>query len=199
MKVKIKERINVENILCLFIIICPILDILSFLFRNTFNTNISPSTVLRPLIPVGVIIYLFFKKDKKFKLYTFLVFIVFAIYGIIHLYFFEKVRTASSYSNVIHEAQYIVNYSFMILNLFIYSYVFKDKNTDKLKKSVLYATWIYILSIYLAIVTKTSSNTYMEEKIGYKGWFESGNSIGAILILTMFVYISYLKNISTKK
>ena len=199
MKVKIKERINVENILCLFIIICTILEILIFLFRNTFNTNISPSTVLRPLIPVGVIIYLFFKKDKKFKLYTFLVFIVFAIYGIIHLYFFEKVRTASSYSNVIHEAQYIVNYSFMILNLFIYSYVFKDKNTDKLKKSVLYATWIYILSIYLAIVTKTSSNTYMEEKIGYKGWFESGNSIGAILILTMFVYISYLKNISTKK
>lgn len=199
MKEKLKEKINAENILCLFIIMCPILDILSFVFRNTFNTNFSPSTLIRPLIPIGVMIYIFFKKDKKFKLYTLLGTIVFAIYGILHLYFFEKVKTASSYSNVIHEAQYIVNYSFMILNLFIYIYVFKGKNTEKLKKSIIYATCIYICSIYLAIITHTSSYTYVEEKIGYKGWLESGNSVGAILILTMFVYINYLKDYKYKK
>ena len=50
---KIKEltkRNNIENILCAFIIICPILDIMSFLFRNKFNTNYSPSTFIRPII-----------------------------------------------------------------------------------------------------------------------------------------------------
>ena len=195
----LKEKINVENILCLFVIICPIFDILSFVFRNKFNTNISPSTILRPIIPICVIIYLFFKNDKKFKLYTFLSFLVFAIYAIIHLYIFQKIKTGSSYSNIIHETQYIVNYSFMILNLFLYIYIFKNRGTDKLKKSVLYASFIYIASIYLSIITKTSSYTYPLEKMGYKGWFESGNSLSAILLLTLFIYINYLKEKKYKK
>ena len=199
MKIKLKEKINIENILCFFIIICPILDMLSFIFRNVFNTNISPSTLLRPIIPIIVIIYLFFKKDKKFKLYTFLGFLIFGIYGLIHLYLFEQVKTGSSYSGVIHEAQYIVNYSFMILNLFLYIYVFKGKDTGRLKKSILYAACIYVVSIYISIVTHTSSHTYLEEQMGYKGWFESGNSVGAILLLTMFVYINYIKDKKYRK
>lgn len=199
MKIKLKEKINIENILCFFIIICPILDMLSFIFRNVFNTNISPSTLLRPVIPIIVIIYLFFKKDKKFKLYTFLGFLIFGIYGLIHLYLFEQVKTGSSYSGVIHEAQYIVNYSFMILNLFLYIYIFKNKSTEKLKKSILYAACIYVGSIYISIITHTSSYTYLEEQMGYKGWFESGNSVGAILLLTMFVYINYIKDKKYRK
>ena len=158
MKIKLKEKINIENILCFFIIICPMLDMLSFIFRNVFNTNISPSTILRPVIPIIVIIYLFFKEDKKFKLYTFLGFLILGIYGVIHLYLFTKVKTGSSYSGVIHEAQYIVNYSFMILNLFLYIYIFKDKNTEKLKKSILYSACIYVGSIIISIITHTSTN-----------------------------------------
>ena len=199
MKIKLKEKINIENILCFFIIICPILDMLSFIFRNLFNTNISPSTILRPVIPIIVIIYLFFKEDKKFKLYTFLGFLIFGIYGVMHLYLFTKVKTGSSYSGVIHESQYIVNYSFMILNLFLYIYIFKDKNTEKLKKSILYSACIYVGSIIISIITHTSSHTYLEEQMGYKGWFESGNSVGAILLLTMFIYINYIKDKKYRK
>lgn len=194
----IKKYINVENVLCLFIVLCPLLDIISFLYRNNYNTNISPSTIIRPVIPIIVIIYLFFKNDKKFKIQIFSVGLIYGIYGIIHLYIFSKIKNGSSYSNVVHEAQYIVNYSFMILNLFMYTYIFKN-SSEKLSKSVLYATCIYIISIFISIITKTSSYTYWEEQIGYKGWFESGNSIGAILILSMFIYIKYLKNIKYRK
>ena len=196
---KIKDKINIENILCFFIIICPILDMLSFIFRNVFNTKISPSTIIRPIIPIVVMIYLFFKKDKKFKTYTFLGFVLFGIYAIVHLYLFTKVKTGSSYSGIVHEAQYIVNYSFMILNLFLFIYVFKDKNTNKLKSSILFAACIYVGSIYLSLITHTSSYTYLEEQMGYKGWFESGNSVGAILILTMFIYINYIKDKKYRK
>lgn len=196
---RIKEFINIENILCFFIVLCPILDISSFIFRNIFNTNISPSTIIRPIIPIVVIMYLFFKKDKKFKLYSFLTFLLYAVYGMIHLYMFTKVITGSSYSGVVHEAQYIINYSFMILNLYIYIDTFKNGNAEKLKQSVLCSAIIYIASIYIAILTKTSSNTYVQEAMGYKGWFESGNSIGAILILTMFIYIMYIKEKQYRK
>ena len=42
----IKSLFTIENLLCFFIIICPILDVASFLFRNYFKTNISISTFL---------------------------------------------------------------------------------------------------------------------------------------------------------
>lgn len=191
---KIKLKFNIENLLCLFVIMCPVLDIISFLFRNVFNTNFSPSTFARPIIPALIMIYLFFKKDKKFKIKTLVVAGVYLLYGIIHIYLFSKVKTLSSYSNEMHEMQYLVNYSFMVLNLFLYVYIFKDKDTSKLRKSMLIAALIYIVSIFISILTKTSSYTYLEEQMGYKGWFESGNSICAILILSMFVYIPLIKN-----
>ena len=170
MKQFIKEKLNVENLLCFMIIICPILDILSFLFRNYFNTNFSPSTFLRPIIPIIVILIIFFKEKMKLKLIV--VGIVYAIYAVIHLWLFNIVKTGSSFGGLINELQFIVNYSFMILNLFIFIYIFKDKPKDKLKKSILIMTSIYILSIWISIITNTSTTTYIEG-IGYKGWFET--------------------------
>ena len=90
---KIRKIINLENILCVFLIICPILDIASFVFRNAFNVSFSPSTFIRPIIPIIVGIYIFFKEKKKFKLYMFLVGIVYLIYGIAHLYMFQVLKT----------------------------------------------------------------------------------------------------------
>lgn len=201
---KVKEilktkQINIENILCIFIILCPILDIVSFGYRNIFNSNSSPSTIIRPIIPILVSIYLFFKSDSKFKVYTMLGGFIYLIYGLLHLYVFRGTITKSSYGTVVHEAQYIINYTFMILNLFIYIYIFRKSNQEeKLAKSVLIASGVYIISIYISILTKTSSSTYIEG-MGYKGWFESGNSIGAILILSLFITTKYIKKEKIRK
>lgn len=191
MKEKIKQKINLENILCLFIVICPILDMLSFIFRNIFNTSISPSTILRPIIPIAIILYIFFKDKIKLKLIF--VACIYTIYGVVHLIVFNLTKTGWAYSGLAHELQYIINYSFMILNLFIYVYVFKNKDDTNLKKSILISQIIYIVSIFISILTNTSSATYDEAQIGYKGWFESGNSISSILILGMFITLSLIK------
>lgn len=190
----LKPKFNVENFLCLFVILCPVLDMVSFLFRNVFNTNFSPSTFARPFIPALITLYLFFKKDKSFKMKSIVVAFVYLLYAAIHIYLFSKVKTLSSYSNEMHEAQYLINYSFMILNLFLYVYVFKDRNTEKLRKSVLIASAIYIVSVFISIFTNTSSATYIEEQIGFKGWFESGNSICSILLISMFAYLPLIKD-----
>lgn len=184
-----KKKITLENIACLFIILCPILDMVSFLFRNTFNTNFSPSTFLRPIIPIVLGFIMFFKSKKKQKLI--LVAAIYAVYGVVHLYLFETLKTILSYSTVVHELQYIINYTFMILNLILYLWIF-NKDASKLKKSIVISCAIYIVSIYISILTGTSSSTYIE-KMGYKGWFESGNSISAILTLSLFIVITFVK------
>lgn len=197
-KEKNNKIFTMENLLCLFIIICPVLDISSFIFRNYFNTNISISTFIRPIIPIIAITYIFFK--DKLKLQLIFIAAVYIIYSLCHMYIFNLLKTESSYGNEIRELQYLVNYTFMIMNLFIYIYFFIKKNRqkeirdeekgrtiNKLKKVVLITLTIYITLMYLAIITKTSSFTYTEDKIGYKGWFESGNSIGTIMLLILFI------------
>ena len=160
---------------------------LSFVFRNTFNTSISPSTILRPIIPLIAIIDLFIK--SKYKLRMFVVAVVYGVYALVHLLVFNTANTGFSYSNVVHEMQYVMNYTFMIIILFVYAYVFKDKEKDKLERAVISSVSIYIASILLAIITNTSSATYIEGT-GIKGWFESGNSISAVLTLSIFVLLS---------
>ena len=188
---KPKRKINLENLpenlLVIFIILCPVFDIVSFVFRNTFNTSISPSTILRPIIPLIVIIDLFIKSKKKLRM--FLVALAYGIYALAHLLLFNTANTGFSYSNVVHEMQYVMNYTFMIIILFVYAYVFKDKDKDKLQRAVISSVSIYIASILLSIITNTSSTTYIEGT-GLKGWFESGNSISAVLILSIFVLLS---------
>ena len=182
---KLKELCTLENLLCLYILMCPLLDITSFLFRNFFKTSYSPSTIIRPIIPGICFIILFFKeKNKKKKI---LAISIYLLYSIIHLYFFQKLHNGSSYGNIKNEIQYIINYSLMIINLYLFYAIIKDKN--KVKKVVFISLIIYIVSLYFSILTNTSSSTYLEE-IGYKGYFESGNSLCTVLILSLCIILS---------
>jgi len=61
----------------------------------------------------------------------------------------------------------------------------------------LIANGIYILSIYISIFTKTSSTTYLEG-IGFKGWFESGNSLSAILVFNLFIIFTLFNKYESK-
>lgn len=186
---KVKEKLNIENLLTVFIILCPILDIASFIFRNIFNTKISPSTIIRPVIPIIASIYYFIKADKKYKLKMFGISAIYGIYAIIHLILFTTVKSECSYSNISHELQYLVNYTFMIIILHVFIKTFKEKlSTEKLEKATVISVGIYLLSIILSIITNTMSSTYIEG-MGIKGWFESGNSISATLILSMYILL----------
>ena len=196
----IKKRINLENVLCVFLIICPILDSLSFMYRNIFNTSMSPSTFIRPIIPIMVIIYIFFK--DKIKIPLIIGGGIYAAYAAIHMLIYKNIMTQSSYGTITHELQYIVNYSYMILNLFIYTYIFRNNKdvigSNKIKKSIFISMSIYVLFLIISIITKTSSHTYMIEGIGYKGWFESGNALSAILILSTFVLFPLIRKYKVK-
>ena len=195
-----KERINkrgidkeyfLQYLIGLFVIFSPILDITSFIFRTKFNTTWSPTTFLRPIIPTIAFIYLFFKQKEKKKII--IVSVIYGIYTIIHLYLFKTLWKESSYGNIKNELQYIVNYTFMIVTLYVMYKIFKDKDTKILRKSVLIATIIYVISIFLSILTNTSSSTYLEG-IGYKGWFESGNSLCTLLCISLFIILTNSKN-----
>lgn len=192
---KIKQIIKLENILAFFVVICPLLDIASFIYRSKFETNYSISTFIRPIIPAIVFLYLFIKKKNKIKVV--IISCIFLVYALIHLCIYKNMIIGCSFGTVIHEAQYLVNYSFMILNLYIFREVYNENNNHILKKSIIISLGIYIVLMYLSILTNTSSTTYIEG-IGFKGWFESGNSISAIFVMSSFIILSFIMNIHNK-
>ena len=81
----------------------------------------------------------------------------------------------------------------MIINLYLFYILVEDK--EKIQKAVFICLIIYVISLYLSIITKTSSYTYLEG-IGYKGYFESGNSLCTVLILSVCILLS---NINRKQ
>ena len=62
------KKIKIDKLLCVLVILCPILDMLSFIFRNTFETKISPSTFLRPIISIIVIMYITITDKNGWKI-----------------------------------------------------------------------------------------------------------------------------------
>ena len=200
---KNRKIISVENLLCLFIILCPLFDILSFITRNIWQSKISVSTFIRPIIPVLVGIYIFIKADKKHKKFFLILAFTYILYAIIHLYIMKSLITGCSYGNVINELQYVFNYTFLIIYFIIYVYTFVKKrenksnindNLKKLRNSIVIMNFIYIVSIYFSIIIGKSSPTYTETGLGYKGFIESGNSLSAILILSMFIVLYVIKD-----
>ena len=189
----------VSKILLLFIMLSPVFDIISFLFRNKFDSKISISTFIRPIIPVFVAIYIFFTANKKNKKIFISLATIYILYAIIHLIIAKKLFTGCSDGNIINETQYIFNFTFLVIDLIIYLYTFiyegkikgkaKTKINSSISNSMLIMVAIYLITILVSIITKTSSFTYIETKTGYKGWIESGNSLGAILVISLFIIL----------
>ena len=108
---KIKKIIRPENFLAVFIIICPILDITSFLFRNKFQTNFSISTFLRPIIPGIVFIYLFFKQKDKGKISILCA--IYFIYAVMHLLLYKNMMTKCSFGTIIFSKLFFYDIEFV--------------------------------------------------------------------------------------
>lgn len=186
-----QKKFKMEYLLYLFLLLTPFLDALSFVFREHFpNTAISPATLLRPVIPGILLLYIFVKDQKSRKRFIVGGFL-YLIYGILHLMVFKNLHTDFNAGGLFSEAQYIINYTYMIALFYAFFWFYKETGLKKLRK---YMTWmlaIYLSLIYLAILTGTSSTTYIDG-VGYKGWNASGNGLSAVFILSFCTIFTYL-------
>lgn len=188
---KKRNIFQIEYLLYLFLILSPFFDATSFLFRTIFPQYLlSPSTILRPIIPLILCLYIFIK-DPKSRIHFILGGIIYTSYMIGHLYATDMVLTSISYKGLSGELQFVINYSYMIFLFYAIYWLLKNKKLPYLKQSLTLMLTSYLGLIYLSIVTGTSSPTYIE-KIGYKGWNMSGNGLGAILVLTYTLLLPYL-------
>ena len=199
----------VENLIYLFIILNPILDIISFLIRNKFSDNPETATsitaLIRPIIPIILSVFVFLKASNETKRKLLLLIFVYVLYAIEHMLVCLDSFKEWSYGTPMREVSFLISYTFFIINLIVFKSIIgvdsklrirrqsKEKVTKRVCNSVVIALAIYIVSIFISIITKTSSYTYPEVNIGYKGWIESGNSLSIFLIVAFGFLLSMIK------
>ena len=182
------NKMNKEKWLYTFILLNPIYDILSSLF-NYYGFSYSLSTLLRPIIPLLMIIYIFFT-DRTVRKKLLILGSIYVSYVVTHLYLYNNIKTGISYGNLLHEFQYLINYTYLIFTFLLFLYIF-FKRENKLKDTLFYNILFYIVTIYISIITNTSFPSYVEG-IGYRGWFNTSGAVGSILIISLFVLLPYL-------
>ena len=73
-KTKEKGYIIAQNLMYLYIILCPIFDMASYIYRNYIvkqeSISVNPITLLRPIIPMIILMIIFFKVSLAEKIYN---------------------------------------------------------------------------------------------------------------------------------
>ena len=175
----IKKNINI--IIAIFILLQPILDLLTGLCLHLLNINLTIGIVIRLLFMVFIVyVSLFvFKKHKLIMPY-----IIIGIYCILYLLgiiiFKDKV-------GLFYELQGLIKvFYYPIMLLSIYSI----KEEINISKLTLFTTlFLYLILIFIPTLLGLGYKTYEITKVGTLGFFNSANEISGIIgILTPFMF-----------
>ncbi len=183
---------NINKIISIFILISPILDLLTGICIHTLKINLTIGIIVRVLFLLFItIVTIFIFKKKKLII----------PYLIIGLYFILYIIGMIIYKNngLFFEIQNLVKvFYFPIIFLSLYS--IKDKvNIDN--KVLIKTVFLYLILILIPTVLGIGYKTYEITKKGTLGFFNSANEIsGIISILTPIIFIMFKdkKNIILK-
>ena len=181
----IKKNINI--IIAIFLIIQPILDLLTGLCLHLLNINLTIGIIIRILFMLFIVyVSLFvYKKQKLIMPY-----IIIGIYCILYLLgiiiFKDKV-------GLFYELQGLVKvFYYPVMLLSIYS-IKEEINISKL--TLFTILFLYLILIFIPTLLGLGYKTYEITKVGTLGFFNSANEIsGIISILTPFLFIIFFSS-----
>ena len=175
-------RKKIVNIMYLFILLQPLLDIATSLMTRFLDIRISIGILVRGLLFICSVIYILFLSKSKYKKISTIYLIILGIYSL--LYFLTKISIFSNLSFVITEIIYMFKYFYTLVLLLVLFNLFDEFKTNnrKIFKLLQIELFLYCLSIVLANITGTAFGTYVGG-LGNTGWFYAGNEIGIIVAL----------------
>ena len=172
---------NINLIISVFILLGPILDLITGFCIHSLNINLTLGIIIRMifLIYMCLIVIFIFKKKKLIIPYL-----------IIGIYFIMYTLGMIIFKNTIlfNEIQGLVKVFYFPI-LFISIYSIKDEiNTSKMTLFVI--LFLYLLFIFTPTLLGIGYKSYEVTKVGTLGFFNSANEVsGIISILTPIMFI----------
>lgn len=182
----IKENFN--KIISIFILLQPILDLITGLCVNLFNLNITIGIVVRMLFLIFILYTSVFIYKKKTTLYVCLITFIYSILYLIGIIIYKD-------GVVFSELQGLLKALYFPLIL-ISLYDLKDEY--KISNMTLFTTlFLYLVLILIPNILGLGFDSYQIAKSGSLGFFNAANEISGIISLltpVMFIIIKELKN-----
>ncbi|WP_379970752.1 O-antigen ligase family protein [Ectobacillus sp. sgz5001026] len=175
-----------EIFLLLFIILQPILDLITSFGIIVLKTNATVGIFARFIVMILGILYIVLQaRQKQGRNYLYYLAMLAAVL-LIGLFINKMVKTPILFGE---EIKYVAKtlYTFVMLGCYILlfqSWLRKGKQIDKAITYVVYATVLINIVMVLSIVTSTDFNSYEYFKTGSRGWFYAGNELGAVLAIS---------------
>lgn len=186
----IKKNINI--IVAIFLLLSPVLDLLTGLCIHTFKINFTIGIIIRVIFLISICLITLFTFKKKKILIPYLIIGLYMIFYLIGNIIYKD-------SSITKEIQELVKvFYFPILLISFYSI----KDEIRISKMTLFTTlFLYLIFIFVPTILGIGYETYEITKAGTLGFFNSANEVsGIISILTpiMFIVLKESKNIIPK-
>ena len=184
---------NISYIIAIFILLGPIVDLLTGLCLHLFEIRFTIGIVLRVLFLLFICYIMIFVYDKKKLIFPYLVIIIYSILYAIGIILYKNGV------GIFTEIQGLVKvFYFPILLISLYSI----RDEINISKMTLFTTlFLYLIFIFVPIILGVGFETYKITKAGTLGFYNSANEIiGIISLLTpiMFTVIVSSKKIIPK-
>lgn len=180
------------NLFYAFLIILPIIDLITSLSNHLFDSFFSLGTIVKGLEILIGIYYIIFKSASKYRKVSiyFLLGIFFYCVG----YFLFKPDLLNFYS-LKCELTYLFKFLYFPILVFAFLNFFDDYGFDKekLTKIMIINLAIYMFFIIVPTIFHLNFSSYNNIYTGSVGWYYSANEVSTILLL-LFPFIYTLIN-----
>lgn len=180
-KSNIFKKINFQNILIIYILFQPIIDIITSLCVRNISEKLSLGIVIRVLFMLFIMIYAIIKTNTKSRIKLIIYYSCIALYGITYI---ANSYLKYNFSMIFTQVKGIVKvFYFPILLISLYE-IYKEKEFNSFEKYLNISLIIYITTIIICRIFSVGYPTYPNnDKLGSIGLFYAGNETSAILAI----------------
>ena len=180
-KSNIFKRINFQNIFIIYILLQPIIDIVTSLCVRNVSENLSLGIVIRVLFMLFIMIYAVIKTDKKGRIELIIYYSCITLYGIAYI---ANSYLKYNFSMLYTQLKGIIKvFYFPIILVSLYE-IYKEKKFNSFEKYLNISLIIYITTIIICRIFSVGYPTYPNnDKLGSIGLFYAGNETSAILAM----------------
>lgn len=193
-KLNFFKKINLQNFLIIYILLQPIIDIITSLCIRNISETLSLGIVVRVLFMLFIVVYSIIKVPKKNKIELIIYYSCIGLYGIAYL-----VNSYLKYNSSMIFTQikgFIKVFYFPIVLVSLYE-INKEKDFISFEKYLNISLIIYVITIIICRIFSVGYPTYPHnDKFGSIGLFYAGNETSAIL--AMLAPICFWKFINEK-
>ena len=168
-----------DKFVYIFLLLSPILDVLTAVTSKNFNLGFSIGTIIRGLFVILSLVWLKYNSNRKKIILLFLLYVLLAL---IYYFGLNRYTILTEITNIFH-----------IFYLAILMLLFGKYNNDNINDKLMVKIFLIYLNLIIIpyIFGINLNSNYIE---GYFGLFNGGKELSAVLVLLSVPALNYVNN-----